>query len=439
MKKTSISERARWNAYFFLDALRGGPVRKKMEENRHAYLHGTDLTETDRKIRALIAHAAETTAYYRPFGPEASLQSLPVVDKNIFRERYADFQSSACLHARGNRIMTTSGSTGTPLSMVQDRGKILANTADAIFLESLAGYHIGEKLAFIRVWVRNVRKSKLALFAENSVMMDSSSLSDESIADMLATLKRQKVRVITGYSSALSVISDYIERKGIDTGGFSVHAILPISETMPEPVREQLKRQFGCTVQQTYSNEENGIMGIQSASDNSYYINSESYFYELLKLDSDEPAEDGELGRIVITDLTNYAFPVIRYDNGDTAVAEKTVRNGRSRLILKELYGRRSDLLYDTKGRAVTPYVITNNLWNVDGVGQYRFLQTGLKNYELRLCGDREKMNVDDMLSRIRPAFGPDAIIDVRYVDEIPVLSSGKRKYIENLCPEYRK
>lgn len=38
-------------------------------------------------------------------------------------------------------------------------------------------------------------------------------------------------------------------------------------------------------------------------------------------MDSDEPAEPGELGRIVITDLFNYAFPILRYDNGDTAVA----------------------------------------------------------------------------------------------------------------------
>ena len=37
------------------------------------------------------------------------------------------------------------------------------------------------------------------------------------------------------------------------------------------------------------------------------------------------------------------------------------------------------------------------------------------------------------MLSRIRPAFGEDAEITVEYVDEIPVLASGKRKYIENL------
>ena len=180
-------------------------------------------------------------------------------------------------------------------------------------------------------------------------------------------------------------------------------------------------------------------MGLQLPDSNSYYINSESYFYEILKMDSDEPAEDGELGRVVITDLTNYAFPILRYDNGDTAVAHTEIREGRKKLFLTELYGRRSDLIYDTNGHAVTPYIITNNFWDVQGVAQYQFIQTGLKDYELRLNGDRSLMNVDDMLGRILPTLGEDANINVVYVDEIPVLASGKRKYIENRCPEYQR
>lgn len=81
----------------------------------------------------------------------------------------------------------------------------------------------------------------------------------------------------------------------------------------------------------------------------------------------------GELGRIVITDLFNYAFPILRYDNGDTAVATRKEKNGRYRLYLDELYGRRSDLIYDCEGKAVTPYIITNNLWDTKGLKQYSF------------------------------------------------------------------
>ncbi|MDO5701975.1 MAG: phenylacetate--CoA ligase family protein [Lachnospiraceae bacterium] len=435
---TEIGEAARWKGYFALDLLKGGVVQKRFKQDAYAYRHGTSVEETNERIRSLIAHAAETTSYYAPFGRDAALSELPVVNKDIWRSSYEDFRSSKYKDASDNRIMTTSGSTGTPLSMVQNRGKILSNTADSIFLGALGNYRIGEKMAFIRVWVNNVRKSRIRLLMENSIMMDSSSLSDEAIDEMLTCIKNEKVKCLIGYSSALGEISRYVKEHDVKTDGFSVHSIIPISEMMPDGVREQLKKQFGCTVMPWYSNEENGIMGITGRDDNSYYINSESYFYEFLKMDSDEPAEEGELARVVITDLTNEAFPILRYDNGDTAVAGRIEKNGRFKLFLRELYGRRSDILYDTSGRPVTAYVITNNLWNVEGVSQYRFLQTGLRNYELRLNGDSSRIDEAEILGRIAPYFGNDADIKVTYVDEIPVLASGKRKYIENLCPEYQ-
>ena len=434
--RDSIGEKARWSAFFALDALRGGKVKARFDKNYEAMRHGTSVKETEEKIRALIRHAVRTTVFYQDYSKDAALQSLPVVNKDTFRQHYEEFRSCLYRNAPDNRIMTTSGSTGTPFAMIQDKNKAVCNTADGIFLSAVGGWYIGEKTAFIRVWVDNVKKSRFQLFAENSIMMESSSLSDEAIGEMLDCIRKERVKCITGYASALGEISRYIDRKQVDMSRFCVHAILPISESMPDPIRERLSEQFGCPVRSYYSNEENGIMGIESAHNNSYYINSESYYYEILKMDSDEPAEEGELGRIVITDLTNYAFPVLRYDNGDSAVARRIERNGRFRLTLTELYGRRSDILYDTKGNAVTPYVITNNFWDVDGVRQYRFLQTGKKEYELQLNGDRDKMDVDNMLSRIRPALGEDADIRVSYVDEIPVLASGKRKYIENLWRE---
>ena len=140
---------------------------------------------------------------------------------------------------------------------------------------------------------------------------------------MVSVIRKKKVKCIIGYSSAIGELGRYIEKYHVDTKGFCVKAILPISESMPGEVRRNLEKIFRCTVRSWYSNEENGIMGLQREEDESYYIDTESYYYEILKLDSDEPAEPGELGRIVITDLYNYAIPLIRYDNGDLAVAER--------------------------------------------------------------------------------------------------------------------
>nr|WP_299319359.1 phenylacetate--CoA ligase family protein [uncultured Blautia sp.] len=433
-----LDERLRWMGFWMLDKTKGGKIREYYDQIRYAWKEGSSVEETEKKIQDLIAHAVKTTDFYKNYPEDISLKDLPVVNKDTFRQQYDRFISSTYKDAPDNRVMCTSGSTGTPLRMIQNRDKIRHNTAGGIFLGAAAGYYIGMKEAFIRVWVNNVKKSKFQLIQENMIMMDSSRMDEQALAEMFHTIEKKKVKCLVGYSSALGELSDYIRKSGKDCSNCSVRAIIPISETMPEPVRRTLEKQFGCPVRAWYSNEENGIMGLQNEKDEGYRIDTETYYYEILKMDSDESAEPGELGRIVITDLFNYAFPILRYDNGDTAVAVRKEKNGRFKLYLSELYGRRSDLIYDCKGNAVTPYIITNNLWDIEGVKQYRFIQEDVKDYTIWLNGDPAKMDQEEILGRIRPYLGDEARIKVEIVDEIPVLASGKRKYIENRCEKYQ-
>ncbi len=429
----SFGEKSRWFVFFFLDSLRGGRVRKYYNEIWAGFRRGTSVQEDEEKVRAIIGHAVRTTAYYREFAPDTPLSQMPVVNKNTYRGQYDAFLSSAYRNAKGSRVMCTSGSTGTPFSVVQDRDKVDHDTADGIFFGAMAGYRIGMKMGFLRVWVYNVRKSALRLFAENMIMLDSSNLGETKIREMLALLKKKKVKCLIGYASSLSEISRYIDKCKVDTSKFRVRSIIPISESLPSSARRRLAEQFSCPVQAWYSNMENGIMGVQPAEGDVYYIDSENYHFEILKMDSDEPCEDGELGRIVITDLRNRALPMIRYDTGDLARAKhKALGDGRFRLLLTEIYGRRSDMISDTEGNILSPFILSLNLWDVPGILQYRFIQETKTTYTLELNGDPEKMDVDDILGRIRPYFGETATITPVFVDEIPVLPSGKRKYTEN-------
>ncbi len=434
-----LDEKGRWFAFFFLDRLRGGKVRKYYDEIRKAYREGTSGKETDERVRAIISHAVRTTAYYHDFAPDTPLAEMPVVNKDTYREQYDAFLSNEYRDAKGSRVMSTSGSTGTPLSIIQDKDKIAHDTADGIFFGAMAGYYIGMKMGFLRVWVHSTMKSKLRLFAENMIMVDTSNLGDDAIREMLDMFKKKKVKCLIGYASSLAEISRYIDRYKVDTSGFRVRSIIPISESMPPAARKRLSEQFSCPVQSWYSNEENGIMGIQPANGTSYYIDSENFHIEILKTDSDEPCEDGELGRIVITDLRNRALPIIRYDTGDLAKAKHELLGGRYRLFLTEIYGRRSDMIFDTEGNTLSPYILSINLWDAPGVRQYRFIQETETEYTLELNGDPEKMDVDDILRRLRPYFGENAKITPVFVDEIPVLASGKRRYVENRCGALRK
>lgn len=323
-----LDEKLRWFGFWLLDGLKGKQIRTYYDQIQRAWKEGTSIRETEERIRALIAHAVKTTEFYKDYPEDIELTDLPVVNKDTFRQNYEKFLSTTYKDAPDNRVMCTSGSTGTPLRMIQNRDKIRHNTAGGIFLGAAAGYYIGMKEAFIRVWVNNVKKSKFQLFQENLIMMDSSRMDEQALERMFRVIEKKKVKCLVGYSSALGELSNYIQKTGKDCSRCKVKAIIPISETMPEPVRRTLEKQFDCPVRAWYSNEENGIMGLQNEDNEGYRIDTETYYYEILKMDSDEPAEPGELGRIVITDLFNYAFPILRYDNGDTAVATRKEKNG---------------------------------------------------------------------------------------------------------------
>ena len=429
-----LDEKLRWAGFWILDGLRGGQTRKYYDRIHYAWKEGSSVAETEERIQNLIRHAVKTTDFYKDYPEDIPLEKLPVVNKDTFRQHYDSFLSSTYKDAEDNRIMCTSGSTGTPLRMIQNKDKICHNTAGGIFLGAAAGYYIGMKEAFIRVWVNNVRKSKFRLLQENLIMMDSSRMDDKALAGMLNVIEKKKVKCLVGYSSALGELSEYIRKNGRDCSKFRVKAIIPISETMPEPVRRTLSEQFGCPVRAWYSNEENGIMGLQNEDNEGYHIDTETYYYEILKMDSDEPAEPGELGRIVVTDYYNKTFPMVRYDTGDTGKM-RIDRDEKGRIHGKyvEIYGRRGSLMYNTKGEPLSIHVFMNTLLKFEGiVYQARCIQWGEKEYELLVNADRTKLNVEELLAAYRHYLGEDAEIRVTYVEEIPIQASGKFMVCEN-------
>lgn len=167
-----------------------------------------------------------------------------------------------------------------------------------------------------------------------------------------------------------------------------------------------------------------GILGQDININSGFKLNHGSYFFECLKIDCDEPARESEVGRIIITDLFNYAFPLIRYDTGDTGVMKY---NNNSWPAIKEIYGKQRDVIYNTKGEPVSPAIMSVYMWAVNGIKQWQFIQEKKKEYCLKLNGIPND-SVETVVKRLNEIFGEDAIISISYVDEIPILDSNKRR-----------
>ncbi len=382
-------------------------------------------------LNNILRHAVENSKFYSRYSYD-NVGSFPVINKFVIRENYESFkiENSKIPEHRGKlHIQQTSGSSGTTLTVLQDKRKRNRLVAELKYFGKIAGYKSHEKLAYLRIWVKSQAKSKTQSFRENIYAINSSRIDEEMLSSLCSKIDKKKIIAILGYASWYDKLLDYLENNSIKLPSLKV--IFAGSEMLQPTTKVGLKKILNCKVISRYANQEQGVLGQDNDDDENYYLNHGSYFFEFLKLDSDETAAPGELCRIVVTDLFNYAFPLIRYDTGDTGTYISENKNSNGLTVLSKLYGRRWDLIYAPDGAVIHPITLAAIIKHYNKVELWQFIQKAQNKYELRL-----KLNGDidltDFLQQLKRVFGAESKIDILLVKNIPVLSSGKRKPIVN-------
>lgn len=422
----------RWYLFWLMDFLRGGKIHKAYKDIKRCYYNGNNHIEKD--VSNLLEHARKTTKFYSQY-TQNKIEDFPVMNKRMIIENYEEIKSSKYIGKKLHK-MSTSGSTGTPFTVVQDKIKRSRVIAEVLFFGKICGYTFGQRQVFFRVWVNSVKKSKLKQFLQNMITEDISNLDSDKMEQIKEILtKDKKIKNILSYSSTMGQVSKYLLEKGLTPKNFSVKSIICGSELLQDETRNNLKKVFNSNIVSRYANEENGILGQECIEKQEFHLNTSSYYFEFLKLDEDKKAEKGELARIVITDLYNYALPMIRYDTGDLAIVGDATCDIKVNAVIKEIFGRKVDLIYNTEGQALSPHAITNNMWNTQNIKQFKFTQISKNEYVILLNVEKnfDKEQEKEIKEKFIKILGNNAKIKIEYTDEIPVLASGKRRYIENL------
>ena len=417
-----------WSA----DLAQGRPVYKHYKQIKNHFNHSIEKKILQPELKNLLVHATLTTPFYKKLICFNSLSDFPVINKTIIRELFNDFLSGKFYHVKLIPIVT-SGSTGTPFRIFQDKNKKYRNYADTIFFARLAGYEIGHKLLYLKIWAKQKMKNQLVYWLQNIQPVDVIKLDDQQIQAIIKEMESNNSNYgILGYSSALELVCRFLEKYNHNKIKTNIQSIITISESLNEYTKITLEKHFGMMAVSRYSNLENGIIAQQQTNNSSrFLVNTASYYVEILKLESDKPANEGELGRIVITDLYNYALPMIRYDTGDIGALEydKLFPN---RLYLSLVEGRKLDMLFDTKGNLVSSFIMYKNMWQYTDIKQYQLIQEGAKEYKFKINADSSFNSEAKLVNEFKTYLGEDAVFEVEYVSEIPLLNSGKRKKLVN-------
>lgn len=202
------------------------------------------------------------------------------------------------------------------------------------------------------------------------------------VAQQADWLLRRNPHYLLTYPSNLNALLDHFERHGSFPS--ALRQIRTIGETLTAGIRARCQQLGGIGVVDMYSSQEVGIIALQCPVSGLYHAQSESLLVEVLD-DNGQHCKQGEVGRIVITDLHNFATPIIRYEIRDYAEAGPVCPCGRGLLTLSRIMGRRRNMLVLPNGERHWPLVGAYHFREVADIRQYQLIQHTSDDIEVRL------------------------------------------------------
>jgi phenylacetate-CoA ligase len=230
----------------------------------------------------------------------------------------------------------------------------------------------------------------------------------------------------------LSALIDEFERLGVRPERLLEARVF--GETVSDELRQQCRERLGVPLTDVYSSQEVGPIAAMCPESGLYHVHAESLIVEVLD-EAGQPCKPGETGRVVITDLHNFATPLLRYEIRDYAEVGPQCPCGRGLPTLRRIVGRERNLMRLPSGKRSWGFFGSRRFRDVADVKQFQVVQHSLQDVEVRLVvANALTSSQEEHLRKIvRETMGHP--FDVRftlYPDEIPRSAGGK--YEEFLC-----
>ena len=154
-----------------------------------------------------------------------------------------------------------------------------------------------------------------------------------------------------GTPSFLKILLEKGRESAADTS--SIKKALVGGEALPPSLRKEIS-DLGVFVLQSYGTADLGLIAYESPAMDGMIVD-EGVILEIVRPGTGEPVAEGEVGEVVVTTLTNRAYPLIRFATGDlSALLPGTSPCGRTNMRIKGWMGR-ADQTTKVKGMFVTP------------------------------------------------------------------------------------
>jgi phenylacetate-CoA ligase len=182
-----------------------------------------------------------------------------------------------------------------------------------------------------------------------------------------------------------SILRSFAKRE--DAASLGLAGISTLGEVVDSELRTLVQSRFNLPINDVYSSEEAGTIAIQCPDEPVYHAQGEGLIVEVLN-GSGAPCQAGEIGRVVVTPLHNYATPLLRYEMNDFAEAGDACACGRGLPVIRRIMGRRRNILVTPDGREFWPSLMPRAMQNIVSMREYQFRQTARDTIEVWVAVD---------------------------------------------------
>ena len=416
------------------------------------------ITAVQRKrLTALVNVARERSPFYQKLyadiGNDFALTDLPPVskpelmahfddvltDRSITMERIDSFTQDLDNVGRmiDDRylIFRTSGSTGNPAIVLYDKQNIDVSSAVAAFRtfarkEDLRKFmKHGKRTAGVFADYGFYLACGMSRYLQLKMPRQKTKITvdvNAPEADIIKQLNDFQPAMLSGYPSNLALLADCEE--------LNIHPDVVITggELLTDDIRRKLERKFGCYVQTHYSCTEGGEIACE-CEEKHLHINEDWVIVEPVNSDN-APVPFGEMSdKVLITNLSNYIQPFIRYELTDRVIVHnERCKCGRTTLWL-EIEGRTDDILEFDHGICIAPMSLYKILEEVKAIRRFQLIQKSSDKAELRMISDTPKEAFDQAKHDLQAFFASKGLMVEIVLSDLPPQAdkiSGKFKHI---------
>lgn len=408
-------------------------------EERSSWTYERLCEFRDKRLQRMVKHCYDTVPYYKKcfdeggIAPERikhleDLKALPILTKDEVNKQPEQFLSTA-YSAKHLINAHTSGTTGA--------GFKFKTTQRAVCEQWAVWWRYRRKLEiefntlsanFGTRFIVPVEQTKPPFWRYNKpchqVYFSAFHEKPEYLKYYIQEIKDEKITWLHGYPSLLAELANEVIRENDKQLRGQIKFVTIGAENLLEYQAALLREAFGVHVYQHYGLSE-GVANFSENSDETIIVDEDFAAVEFI--------EDRECQRIIGTNLTNYAMPLLRWDTKDTAEVREDISKGR---IVVSIDGRIEDYVTLPDGRRVGK--LDHVFKDAVHIKEVQIRQKA--DYGIRVLivprdgGCEEDIKLASKL--FKQTLGNDVRIEFEFVDRIEKTKSGKLRFIVSSISE---